>query len=106
MVSLRRTASSTTVCGRCMFMAGRRALCESSSSALPRIPIKGLFISWRAGRGFGAVCPTQAALDEAGDERDNKVSRVRHEFHAAFSNQANDFRLTLRSGGLDWERIR
>ena len=51
----------------------------------------------RAERGFGAVCPTQAARDEQ-----DKVSHVHQEFHVAFSNQANDFRLTLWSGELDW----
>jgi hypothetical protein len=43
MVSRSRTARSTTVCSRCVSAAGNRTPCESNNSALPRIPLDGVF---------------------------------------------------------------
>lgn len=46
-VSRRRMARSTTVSNRCAAAAGKFSRCARSSSAFPKIPVKGLLISCR-----------------------------------------------------------
>ena len=79
-VSRRRTARSTTVCSRCVSTAERSGWRASKSSAFPKIPVSGLFISWRK---ISPMSPGYSAHGGPRTDSDASIQRKRRSIRLA-----------------------